>query len=359
LQDKRIEPQPARRAKINVGMLTKACRPGLVICHCQTLLLPMRSFLFCMLLVLQMHSIAQADSNYISSFRHKNYLQLYAGEFSRKIMLVPKTNRRMQHEISFSPNSSAFAGFVLGYKKFTLYGDIAIPKTSIADRRQSNVKAIALFLNHFKNNLGITFFGSYNKGLLMAQDNSNMMYGDRNDIRMFTGGAHIYRIFNSSKFSYNAANSQQMLQKKSSGSFIILTTPSYRIIKAGMSIVPEEISKYHFTGVQDMYTRIAMVSLQVRPGFAYNFVFKKGLFFIAPAVFAGAGADYHRINATNQQHRSFNINTGYRVKLVTGMNHKRFFTTAEFLIDRTFSHIYQSIISNRYSECSVNAGWRF
>ncbi len=105
----------------------------------------------------------------------------------------------------------------------------------------------------------------------MAQDNSNIMYSDRNDIRMFKGGVHIYRIFNSKKFSHKAASSQQMLQKKSGGSFIILTTPSYRIIKAGMSIVPEEITKYHFTGVQDMYNRIELLSLQVLPAFTYNF----------------------------------------------------------------------------------------
>ncbi len=313
-------------------------------------------FMFCFHLT---SLYAQVDSNYMSSFERKNYLQLYAGEFTRKIMLMPKSNKSMQHEISFSPNSSAFTGFVLGYKKITLYGDIAIPQTSIVNKDQSNVKAIALFLSRFKNSWGVTFFGSYNKGLLMAQDNSVMMYADRNDIRMFTGGAHVYKIFNYKQFSYGAANSQLMLQKKSSGSFILLATPSYRIIRAGMSLVPQEISKYHFKGMPAAYNKIEMISLQARPGFAYTFVFKKGLLFIAPAVFAGIGADYHNVTAATSKHTAFNINTGYRAKLVTGINHKRFFATTEFLVDQTSSRIYQSIISNRYNECSVNVGWRF
>lgn len=302
---------------------------------------------------------AQVDTNYISRFQLKNYIQLYAGSYNRSIQFVPAAKNGMIHTIHLSPNSSAFTGFVAGYKRLTLYGDVSIPKTTKVSNKETSVKAVAFFLSHFKNKWGITAFVSYNRGLLMAQDNMPMMYGNRTDMRMFTTGAHVYRIFNPQHFSYTAANSQQMLQRKSAGSFILVTTPSYRIVQSSNSIIPAEISKYHLTGKMEMSRQIQLVSLQVKPGYAHNFVIKDGSYFFAPSVYAGAGADYHSIVTTSGKTNGINLNAGYRAKLTAGINRQKFYATAEYVLDHTRSYLYHSAVKNTYRECTVNVGWRF
>lgn len=302
---------------------------------------------------------AQVDSVYIKDFQKKNYLQLYTGSYSRNIEFTPSNKMGMAHTINLSPNSSAFTGFVLGYKKIMLYGDFIIPKTSKVDKQETNVKAVSLFLSHFKNKWGVTAFVSYNRGLLMAQDNMAMMYGNRTDLRMFTIGAHVYRIFNPSRFSFTAANSQQMLQQKSAGSFIFVATPSYRVVQSNNSIIPTAISKYHLTGQMVMSKQIQLYSLQAKPGYAYNFIMKEGTYFIAPSMYAGVGADYHFIHTVTNTQAGFNLNAGYRFKLTSGINKQRMYATVEYVLDHTRSYLYQSTVKNTYRECTLNFGWRF
>jgi Domain of unknown function (DUF4421) len=319
----------------------------------------MRKLILLIICCYQATLFSQVDSNYITSFKLKNYLQVYAGSYNRNIQFIPTARNGMVHTINLSPNSSAFTGFVAGYKRITLYGDVSIPKTTKVSKDQTSVKAVAFFLSHFKNKWGITAFVSYNRGLLMAQDNMPMMYGNRTDLRMFTTGAHVYRIFNSNHFSYTAANSQQMLQRKSAGSFILVTTPSYRIVQSSNSIIPTEISKYHLTGKMEMSRQIQLMSLQFKPGYAHNFVMKDGAYFFAPSVYAGAGIDYHSIVTASGRTNGVNFNAGYRAKLTTGLNRQKFYATAEYVLDHTRSYLYQSAVKNTYRECTLNLGWRF
>jgi hypothetical protein len=315
--------------------------------------------LLLLLFTCSLTATAQTDTIYIGSFKHKNFLQLYAGSFSRKINFTPSGKEAEQHQINLSPNSSAFCGFVLGYKKITLYGDVALPQTAKLNRQQTNVRAFSFFASHFNNKWGFTGFVSYNRGLLMAAENIPAMYNNRNDIRKFTVGVHSYRIFNASKFSYVAANTQQMQQKKNAGSLILVLTPSYRIMQSAVSIIPFEKSKYHLRGEMTMSRQIELVSVQLKPGYAYNFIWKKGAYFLAPSVYAGPGGDYHQLIQTNTKYTGINFNLGYRAKLTAGINRERFFGTLEILQDHTRSFIYRSVYKNTYTECSLNAGWRF
>lgn len=302
---------------------------------------------------------AQTDTTFIGALENKNFLQLYGGRFTRQINFIPSDKSGKQHQITLSPNSSAFCGFILGYKKITLYGDVALPQTAKLSPQQTNVRAFSFFISHFKNKWGATGFFSYNKGLLMLEENTGMMYGSREDIRKITGGVHIYHIMNEKKFSYIAANSQQMQQRKSAGSLIVVFTPSYRIIQSPQSIIPIEKSKYHLTGDMTLSRRLQFFSVQLKPGYAHNFVWQNGNYFFAPSIYAGPGADVHQLSQSNKTIRGVNMNFGYRTKLTTGINRSRIYATAEILYDHTQSTVYRSVYKNAYTECTLNVGWRF
>lgn len=305
------------------------------------------------------NAVSQTDTTYIKSFRLKNFIQLYGGSYQRALKFIPVNREKADKQIMLSPNSAAFAGFVLGYKRLTLYGDVVLPQTQKVRPDQTRVKAVSFFLSHFKGKWGITGFTGFNKGLLMRNEGVAMNYTDRNDMRMFTAGAHVYRIFNDRRFSFAAANSQQMQQRRSAGSVILITTPAYRLVSSTSSIIPVNISKYHLTGNMGMQRSLQLYSLQFKIGYAHNFVFKGGDFFIAPSAYAGGGLDYHFIKAEQEYKRGTNINKGYRVKLSAGINKPKYYCTAEYLRDHSGSKPGHSLFQNTYSECSVNLGLRF
>jgi hypothetical protein len=304
---------------------------------------------------------AQADSTcYSKPFTKKNYVQLYSGLFGRQVNIISRSagvNPAMR-QVMLASNAAAFAGVNFKYKKLSLYVETAIPNSQLVHSSNTKVRAYSFFVNQFGSKWGVTGFFNYNKGLLTST-NPNMQYTDRNDLRMLTAGAHVYRIFNSRKFSYLAANSLNGLQLKSRGSLVLLNTILFRRLYSKQSIIPDSVSKYHFTGSEMASKNINLYSLQVRPGYIYNFVFKQGKYFIAPAFYMGIGGDIHSFTTFNERHTGPNINWGSRIKVVGGINTAKYYATVEFVSDASTSLLYQSKIYNHYKECSVNVGWRF
>ncbi len=304
---------------------------------------------------------AQADSTcYSKPFAKKNYVQLYGGTFSRQVNIISRSAgvHPVMRQVMLASNAAAFTGVNFKYKMLNLYFETALPNTQLVHRRNTNVKSYSFFVNQFYSKWGVTGFFSFNKGLLTTTSGPRP-YADRTDLRMLTTGAHVYRIFNSKKFSYLAANSLNGLQLKSCGSLVLLHTILFRRLYSNQSIVPDSVSKYHFTGTEMASKSLNLYSLQVRPGYVYNFVFKQGKYFIAPAFYMGIGGDVHSFTTENEKHTGPNFNWGSRIKIVGGINTAKYYATVEFISDETSSLLYQSKIYNHYKECSVNVGWRF
>jgi len=306
-----------------------------------------------------MTAFCQQDSClWMRDFEKKNRLTFYCGTFSRSIEVNPRRSNTMGKSVSLSPNSFAFAGITAQYKKLFLYLETALPNTHKVSPNQTDVKGYAIFIGHFKKKWGATFFASYNSGLLMAT-NGSRPYLDRKDINRFSIGFHHYTIFNGDKFSYQSANSGGNQQLQSAGSFMLLTTPSYVNIQSKGSIIPSEILQYHFTGTNMPLQSLQLLSLQVKPGYIYNFIWQEGRCFFSPAVYAGIGTDYHKLKNKSENLRGLNMNVGYRIKTVAGINNDHWYITAEWLMESSRSFLYDSHLNNTYKEASFNIGWRF
>ncbi len=304
-------------------------------------------------------NFAQRDSTKnVKEFIRKNFIQPYLGTFNRSIVFLSNEKNEEKYGLRFSPNSAAFAGVSVKYKKLSIYAETLIPNTQKVDRNKTTVRSSAIFLHHFTQKWGITGFASWNKGLLMYIP-KNEMYEDRKDLRTITVGAHFYNILNGKKFSYTAANSMTKLQTKSNGSFMLMTTPVFRRFYSSEGIIPEKIRQHHLTGTSSPCKSIQFISLQSKPGYIYNFVFDKGRYFISPAIYAGCGIENHTVITEAEKHNDFNFNTGFRAKLVTGINSEKFFFSLELLTDRNTAYLYKTNIKNNYTEMSCNLGVRF
>jgi Domain of unknown function (DUF4421) len=311
-------------------------------------------------IVISIATLAQHDTAYVRPLAKKNYAQLYTGLFSRQLNFISRNKNvsPQMKQVTLASNAAAFVGTNVKYKKLSLYFETTIPNTQLVSKGNTKVKAYSFFVNQFSSKWGVTGFFNFNKGLLTATS-MQMPYADRVDMRMLTVGAHIYKIFNSKKFSYLAANSQGLLQLKKQGSFILLTTALFRKIYSTQSIIPDSVSKYHFTGSEAASKNINLYSLQFRPGYIYNFTFKKGKYFIAPAFYLGLGADIHSFKELDKTHKGPNLNWGNRMKIVAGINAKKYYATIEFISDTNTSLLYQSKIYNNYREGSINVAYRF
>ncbi len=300
------------------------------------------------------------SSTFVENFARTNYVQVYSGFFRRQFHFIPRKMgvTRGVKEVRLSSNAAAFAGIRVKYKKLSAYFETAIPQTALVHSSKTSVKGYSFFASQFYEKWGVTGFFNWNKGLLTAS-NGLMRYTDRNDLRMLTTGAYVYRIFNPKKFSYQAANSQSKLQLQSHGSFALMSTILYRKLYSNESIIPDSISKYHITGSMEASKNLQFYSTQIRPGYIYNLVFKQGKYFMAPALYAGMGADYHVFKTENEKYGGANFNWGYRFKMVAGINGKKMALTAELLTDRTTTHLYFSKLNNIYNEVSINASYRF
>jgi hypothetical protein len=305
-------------------------------------------------------TFGQYDTNYIRPFAKKNYAQLYTGLFSRQLNFISlnKDVNPLMKQVKLSSNAAAFVGTNIKYKKLSLYFETTIPNTQLVPKGNTKVKAYSFFVNQFSNKWGVTGFFNFNNGLL-TKTLESIPYADRRDMHMLTIGAHVYRIFNSKRFSYLAANSQGLLQLKKQGSVVLLTTILFRKIYSTQSIIPDSVSKYHFTGNEAASKNLNLYSLQFRPGYIYNFTFKQGKYFIAPAFYVGLGGDIHNFKESSKTHNGLNLNWGNRIKVVAGINTKKYYATVEFISDTNTSLLYQSKIYNHYTEGSLNIAYRF
>jgi len=324
-----------------------------------TNLLIKRIHLIVLIFISPAHLFAQNDTTgIIRDFAKKNFVQPYIGSFNRSFHFISKEKSSPLYNLKLAPNAALFAGVSFKYKKLSMNIEVAVPNTSKVPSRSTAVRAYSKFIHYFHKNWGVSGFISWNKGLLM-QVPFPSMYADRNDLRMFTFGAHFYSIFNGRKFSYTAANSMAKLQTKSKGSFIIMTTPLFRKLSTKVGIIPDSLRQFHFNGANDPSRSLQFISLQCRPGYIYNIIFKEGKYFFAPAIYAGAGTELHTFKTDSQQHTDLNLSTGYRMKITTGINSNNYYLSLEYLADNTTTYLNKTTIKNTYTEISVNLGFRF
>ena len=305
-------------------------------------------------------AIAQTnpDSSYYQPHSLQNNAKLYVGSFERQIRILPSKNNTDGGDYHFSPNSSMFVGASGQYKKLFLFVEAAVPGTHKVSPQENNVRGYGIFLSKFQAGWGITGFFSYNNGLLM-QTPGMMPYAPRHDIKMVTTGFHYYHFFNGKKFSYPVAAAALANQKKSAGSFALMITPSARWMSSKDGIVPMPGIRHHFKGYDESLENLNLFGLQVKPGYVHNFLLGKKGWYIAPMLFAGVGADWHVLKTNMLQDAGINFNKGYRAKIVGGYNGPKFFATVDLLTDYTQSYLYKSKVQNRYSEGSINLGFRF
>lgn len=295
------------------------------------------------------------DTIYIEQFEKQNNIQVNTWITDVNFTINPQLENK-NFMIRLSPNVRNQIGVSFGLKKVTLFLGGQIPGTESNTGAFGKTNFIDFSFAYFKNRWGgEIYFRTFNGLYRSANDVTPRTI--RSDARLTNYGFNLFYSFNK-KFSYRSAISQQELQRKSSGSFVILGNIHYRSMVADSSIIPAPIDNFSNFGALTGLADIRFTTINFRPGYGHNFVFKNGLFFISPSLFGGIGLGAYEFRGSGGIHAGTNIDFEAHGKLSMGFNHKHWFGNIFMMGDRSFNVFDANLVSLQTISYGINLGYR-
>ncbi|MDQ2864018.1 MAG: DUF4421 domain-containing protein [Bacteroidota bacterium] len=222
------------------------------------------------------------DTNYIQEFSKTNVIEIYPDIYSTRFDFTQFRQRK--YDYSLVANSSAHVSTNLNYKWLSLKYSWAMPGTQLDKNVKLQYTSLGLNLQ-VKQMRFHPFYESYN-GLLIPKLKRDDSFRIFRSLQYTDAGFDYYFFTNTKLFSVSAARSFSVNQVKSAGSIFLLATPAWQKINwkdPSRNLIPDS-STYNLLSQNPEW-----ISLIVRAGYTYNFIFQKGKWIIAPAVVTGAG----------------------------------------------------------------------
>lgn len=220
-------------------------------------------------------SSPKADSQYIHTYKRFLTGRTY---FSKKYTSVGIGGSSQYPSFRYRPNTSLNFGLGLTYDMFTLNLAYGFPFLNTNHDQKGQTKYLDLQSHIYSRKFVTDIFGQFYKGFYIAPKDfvpNTTGYYSKPDLGISLLGFSTYYIFNSDKFSYQAALIQNEWQTKSSGTFLAGLDFHYGILSSDELLLPEEL-KNDFP--QETVRRLRFVTFGPGLGYAYNFVYKKHWF---------------------------------------------------------------------------------
>ncbi len=296
------------------------------------------------------------DTTYIAQFAKQRNLQLNTWLTDVSFKINPRLNEK-DFSVSYIPNVKSQMGMSFGLKSITLFLGFQIPGTESSIKDFGKTDFIDFSFGYFKNHWGgEIFFRRFNGHYIEANDTVSRTI--REDAQLLNYGLNVYYVFNKKRFSYRSAIAQQELQKKSSGSVILLMNVQHRGSNADSSLIPRSIDNETNFGGLSGTSLIKFNTINLRPGYAYNFVWENGLYFISPSVFAGMGLGSYEYNGTKGLKTGITTDLDIHAKLSAGFNHNQWFGNIYFTYEQNANNFNNNRVSLQVRSIGVNIGYR-
>jgi hypothetical protein len=296
------------------------------------------------------------DSNYIKQFKRQNNIQVNTW-FTRVDFTINPRIENKNYKLTLTPNVRGQAGLSFGLKKITLFAGFQIPGTEANINTFGKTSYADFSFGYFKGRYGAEIYYRNYDGLYTNAIDS-LPRTIRPDARLTNFGVSFYLTFNR-KFSYRSAIAQQELQTKSSGTFVIMANANYRALSADSSIIPKAVdTQAHFKELQGLLD-MRFYAINIRPGYAHNFVAKQGLWFFSPSAFAGIGIGNYEFRGSSGIKRSNSIDFSVQGKLSAGYNSKLVFWNIYMVYDQGANFFAStSLVSLQTASIGFNIGYR-
>lgn len=289
------------------------------------------------------------------------FKRLYSVQFNTWLtdvdLVVNPRIKTKDYAMRFHPNVRGQAGVALGLKRFTIALGFQIKGTEENESVYGRTEYYDFSFGYFQRKFGGEVYYRYFQGMY-NNPNDFAPRTIRPDIYLATGGFNFFYAQNYRNFSMRSAISQQEQQLHTAGSFILQTNIQFRTLKADSSIIASGIDDPRFFPQLSGLRQMRFITLNIRPGYAHNFVSPRGTWFFSPSVYAGVGSGWY----TRQSHTGFKsgmpLDLSFHSKTIAGYNHKRWFLSAFYVYDGSVNLFKTSFVNINTHSVGLNLGYR-
>lgn len=319
--------------------------------HKQTLLLQT-------LLLILAFSIKAQDTLYIKKFPYKGSFEINTGTFTQSLDISQKGNNADSARARYIPNINNTIGFNFSWKFISLGYSFKMPVQVLANSTYGNTRFLNFNVSTYTRRIGAeAFFRKYER---FYQSDLSGNIKRRADLNFLHTGLHLFLFANSTYFCYRAPFTQARKQLKSAGGFLMMTEFSYKKFSGDSSFLPKAID---VPAVFDRYASLKSLSygiIELKPGYAYDFVFQNGKFYVCPLLLAGIGVSPYHYKTDSIKGNTVALHLDFNFKLAFGYDVEHFFMNLIVQADKNTNFLRKNLLfSHTLYRADLTAGWRF
>lgn len=298
------------------------------------------------------------DTNYIKQHQ-KDYNIQTSGLLNSWIFYIdPPFISGKNQNINLAPNIVPQISLGLNLKYLSISASYNLPVFLNNEIEYGSTRFFDLAVNFYKGYLGSEINFNFFRGMHQSSKNGEAIT-IREDSRLMGVWLNTYYVQNFKKFSLRSAIKTQEIQQKSAGSFVVMLHTGLRALHADTPFVSVSDNKNTY-GLINNATNINTQTIALRPGYAHNFVFKNGKYFISPAFFAGAGFSNLGIKQSNNRRRTLTTDYNMHVKFSAGYNGISYFFNVYGNYDVSSMQLQKTTsIAFNQAYMGFNLGYRF
>jgi hypothetical protein len=314
--------------------------------------------LITILFIIALGTNAQSDDDTTRIIRFK---RLHTVQFNTWVtdvdLMVNPLYKEKNYRLNFQPNTGAQAGVSLGLKKFTVALGFQIKGTESQTDVFGKTKYYDFTFGYFQRKFGgEVYYRSFQGMYSLPNDYEDIKI--RPDVYIANGGLNFFYAKNHRNFSMRSVISQQEQQLQAAGSFILLTNVQFRTLHADSSIIPSGIDRsnifYNLSGLKQMQ----FITLNIKPGYAHNFLIPKKYWFFSPSIYAGLGSGWYTSESYEGYKSGMPLDISLHSKTILGYNHPKWFVSAFYVYDGSINIFKNSFMIFNTSSFGLNVGYR-
>ncbi len=317
-----------------------------------------KHLLFISLFLFNLIAFSQ-DTTYIKPHPYNFNFKIYSSYLNQRVNLYEKNGEKSAN--TFIPNVKATLGASLNLKYVSIAYSLKLKGKLLEEEKYGATKYFTLNSESYFNKFGFEIGYQQYKGFYRP---SNLILFQptqiRSDVRFYQTTASLLFFTNNKKFSYAAAFSQSKKQLKSAGGIIITSVFNFKQFKGDSTLIS---SSYNDTTNYKRYKDIKAITylpLELRIGYAYNFILKESKWFICPNLSGGLGATLYRYKTTEDVKTTPALHSNIIFKIATGYSSGPYFLSALFSYSQNLNYLRNNVFfAHQNCQFCVNAGVRF
>ncbi|MBC7383618.1 MAG: DUF4421 family protein [Bacteroidia bacterium] len=298
------------------------------------------------------------DTLYIKDFEKQYNIQFSTWYNRFSFFIDPPFFSNNSNKLKLTPNLKPQLGISLGLKYFSISFSVAAPLQLPGREKYGQTNYFDFTASYYKGYIGLeTYFSNY-EGLYETSTQTGLKL--RSNAGLFVVGLNGYYTINHKKYSFRSCLKNQELQYKSAGSPVLMAAIGLKSVNADTPLVEGTFrNPATFKAFKNSFG-LGVLHFSLRPGYAYNFSIKKGIYFVAPAIFAGAGYSRVFIIKNNQEVQVNSMDFDLHTKVAFGYNHHKYYWNIYGVYDVTLNRILPNTnTSFNNFFLGFNVGYRF